>query len=316
MADNTYQPGTYRERGGDRFVVASSGSMDVESGGEIDIESGGRLEIGGTAFISSGGKVDLSSGRNWTSTGGIYTAGPIEGGSLTSTGAITGSSGLAITAASTFSSNLTVGGALTVSSGVAVTAASTFSGNLTVAGALTVSSGMGVTAASTFSGNLTVAGALTVSSGLGVTAASTFSAAIAAKGGMTSTGAITGISFTSTGAVTGGFVHLLETVATTVATALSNYGVSILGSSSLTENQNHTIAPVTGVEKFLIVVSSVTSASVNVVTTGTWDGTNNKLTFATTSGATETRIHAVATSTSRWRLLFVTASSNYSLATT
>lgn len=47
MVDSTYQPKTYREQGGDRFVAASGGSIDVESGGEMDVESGGKLKIAG-----------------------------------------------------------------------------------------------------------------------------------------------------------------------------------------------------------------------------------------------------------------------------
>jgi hypothetical protein len=49
----TYQPKIYREQGGNRFVVASGGSADVESGGEIDIESGGALKIAGTDITTS-----------------------------------------------------------------------------------------------------------------------------------------------------------------------------------------------------------------------------------------------------------------------
>ena len=48
MADATYTPKTYREQGGDRMVIASGGSFDVESSGELDIESGGALKIAGT----------------------------------------------------------------------------------------------------------------------------------------------------------------------------------------------------------------------------------------------------------------------------
>ena len=52
MADGTYQPKVYREQGGDRQVIASGGSFDVESGGEIDVESGGSLKLAGTAVSS------------------------------------------------------------------------------------------------------------------------------------------------------------------------------------------------------------------------------------------------------------------------
>lgn len=44
----SYGPKVYHEQGGDRLVVASSGSLDVESGGEIDVESGGALKFAGT----------------------------------------------------------------------------------------------------------------------------------------------------------------------------------------------------------------------------------------------------------------------------
>jgi len=52
MADGSYQPGVYREQGGNRMVVKSGASFDVESGGEIDIESGGALKIAGTDVAS------------------------------------------------------------------------------------------------------------------------------------------------------------------------------------------------------------------------------------------------------------------------
>lgn len=40
MADATYSPATYREQGGDRFVVASGGEIKVETGGKIVPNSG------------------------------------------------------------------------------------------------------------------------------------------------------------------------------------------------------------------------------------------------------------------------------------
>lgn len=69
----SYQPAIYRQQGGVRFVVASSGSLDVESGGEIDVEAGGKLEVSGTALITTGAKIDLSSGGNFVESG-LYTA--------------------------------------------------------------------------------------------------------------------------------------------------------------------------------------------------------------------------------------------------
>jgi len=35
MADKSYQPGVYRKQGGNEFVVAAAGEINVESGGEI-----------------------------------------------------------------------------------------------------------------------------------------------------------------------------------------------------------------------------------------------------------------------------------------
>jgi hypothetical protein len=61
MADNTYQPKVYREQGGDRQVIASGGSLDVESGGEIDIESGGSLKLAGVAVIAGAAELNIAS---------------------------------------------------------------------------------------------------------------------------------------------------------------------------------------------------------------------------------------------------------------
>lgn len=46
----SYEPKVYRERGGDRQVVAS--------GGEIDVESGGSLKIAGTAVTASAAELN------------------------------------------------------------------------------------------------------------------------------------------------------------------------------------------------------------------------------------------------------------------
>ena len=56
MADATYQPEVYREQGGDRLVVASEGSADIESGGAINVESGGAIAV------ESGAESDFESG--------------------------------------------------------------------------------------------------------------------------------------------------------------------------------------------------------------------------------------------------------------
>ena len=60
MADTTYQPKVYREQGGDRQVIASGGSLDVESGGEIDIESGGSLKLAGTAINATAAEINMA----------------------------------------------------------------------------------------------------------------------------------------------------------------------------------------------------------------------------------------------------------------
>ena len=54
MADATYGPKVYMEQGGDRQVVASGGSLDVESGGEIDFEAVSLLKIVGGRGLCHG----------------------------------------------------------------------------------------------------------------------------------------------------------------------------------------------------------------------------------------------------------------------
>ncbi len=73
MADKSYLPNVYKEQGGARLVVASSGSLDVESGGEIDIESGGALKIAGTAITASADEINaLATQQAFTAdTGGV-----------------------------------------------------------------------------------------------------------------------------------------------------------------------------------------------------------------------------------------------------
>ncbi len=53
-----YEPKVYRTDGGDRQVVASGGSLDVESGGEIDIESGGALKLAGTQITATADEIN------------------------------------------------------------------------------------------------------------------------------------------------------------------------------------------------------------------------------------------------------------------
>ena len=68
MADATYGPKVYKKDGGDREVVASGGSLDVESGGEIDIESGGSLKLAGTAVTATAAELNAIAGGGLSST--------------------------------------------------------------------------------------------------------------------------------------------------------------------------------------------------------------------------------------------------------
>jgi hypothetical protein len=45
-----------------RWLVGSSGSLDVESGGEIDVESGGSLKLAGTAVTATAAELNLVDG--------------------------------------------------------------------------------------------------------------------------------------------------------------------------------------------------------------------------------------------------------------
>jgi len=53
-----YNVAIYTEQGGERQVVASGGSLDIESGGELDIESGGALKIAGTAVTATAEEIN------------------------------------------------------------------------------------------------------------------------------------------------------------------------------------------------------------------------------------------------------------------
>lgn len=54
MADGTYTPKVYRKQGGDAFIVAS--------GGEIDIETGGALKIAGVAVSAGAAELNVMDG--------------------------------------------------------------------------------------------------------------------------------------------------------------------------------------------------------------------------------------------------------------
>lgn len=58
MVDSTRVTKIYTENGGDRQVVASGGSLDIESGGELDLESGAALKIAGTQVSATAAELD------------------------------------------------------------------------------------------------------------------------------------------------------------------------------------------------------------------------------------------------------------------
>lgn len=74
MADTSYGPKVYHQQGGDRQVVASGGSLDVESGGEIDIESGGALKIAGSAVTATATQINKLVGAGATVASGTTVA--------------------------------------------------------------------------------------------------------------------------------------------------------------------------------------------------------------------------------------------------
>lgn len=43
MADATYTPKVYRKQGGEAFIVASGGEVEVESGGQIQMLTGAKM---------------------------------------------------------------------------------------------------------------------------------------------------------------------------------------------------------------------------------------------------------------------------------
>lgn len=63
--DETYQTKIYHERGGDRLVVASGGTIAVESGGSILITNSAQMTISGTLNLLSGGTLSMISGASF-----------------------------------------------------------------------------------------------------------------------------------------------------------------------------------------------------------------------------------------------------------
>ncbi len=63
--DVTYQTKTYHERGGDRYVMASGGTMAIESGGSIFITNSAQMTVSGTINLLSGGTLSMISGASF-----------------------------------------------------------------------------------------------------------------------------------------------------------------------------------------------------------------------------------------------------------
>lgn len=68
MPDETYQPKVYKEQGGDKLVVKSGGSIDMEAGGLIQAD-GATLDVTG----SRGGNAALASVLTHLATLGLIT---------------------------------------------------------------------------------------------------------------------------------------------------------------------------------------------------------------------------------------------------
>lgn len=68
MADATYQPKTYRTDSGDRTVVASGGTLDVESGGVIKIAGTDRTSAIATAPAAVAAGYKIARGQHTTVT--------------------------------------------------------------------------------------------------------------------------------------------------------------------------------------------------------------------------------------------------------
>lgn len=63
--DATYQTKTYHERGGDRYVMASGGTLAIESGGSILITNSAQMTVSGTINLLSSATLSMISGASW-----------------------------------------------------------------------------------------------------------------------------------------------------------------------------------------------------------------------------------------------------------
>jgi hypothetical protein len=59
MADSTYRPRVYRQRGGSKFVAATGGEINAD-GGTFNVNSGGTLNV------KAAGALALATGSKWT----------------------------------------------------------------------------------------------------------------------------------------------------------------------------------------------------------------------------------------------------------
>ncbi|KKN82075.1 hypothetical protein LCGC14_0313420 [marine sediment metagenome] len=273
MADNTYQPGTYRERGGDRFVIASSGSADVESGGEIDIESGGVLKVGGSELITTGGTIDLS------------TAGGFIGGDINTTGEVDAVGGFVSTGASYTS---TGSGVAAKFDAVTSTGTGTFNA--------VTSTGLGTFNAVTSTGTIT--GAAVTSTGAG-----TFDS-VTTTGG--AGGAISGQRILANT----GYQQYVEAITSGGTTEMTAYGIStIYAATALTVDLN---APVAGVVKWISVVSTAATVTITSSSAGADFTTAGSTHIAFTTGlaAAPGWIHLIGLNSTRWTVLAQSTGTN------
>ena len=116
-------------------------------------------------------------------------------------------------------------------------------------------------------------------------------------------------------AVTAGGVDVPVSVGTT-ATALVNYGLSIIGTTSSTGAKTYTLAaPTIGVEKFIDIQygSSVRAHKLRASSAGavTFDGTNHIMTV-TTAGDGSIGMHMIGATVTRWTILGTRGTLTYS----
>lgn len=77
MADDSYQPGVYREHGGDALVVKSSGSITVESSGTLKI---GAVATATTSATMPANGLDIIVGGTTATGANVFTlAAPVVG---------------------------------------------------------------------------------------------------------------------------------------------------------------------------------------------------------------------------------------------